>query len=118
MEFLVQGLQLIFAQRYPRILSGNTLEALKLLSEEGLLNEHDAGRIRQDYLFLRRTEHFLQIFEDRQVHNIPLDPEQITALARRLLGNDAKPKYFLLQLEDCMKRVREDFGRFLINRKY
>ena len=85
-EFLVQGLQLVHLPQVPELRCGNTIEALAALHRAGVLSAATAGQERDDYLFLRRIEHFLQVLEDRQVHTLPTSPAALTALARRMLG--------------------------------
>ncbi len=102
-EFLVQALQLIHA---PAVLDGNTLAALEGLSAAGLIEPAEAEALKRDYLFLRRIEHYLQIFEDRQTHTLPAAPAELGALARRTLGPQATGEGFAGELEACLQRVR------------
>ncbi|MCU0595281.1 MAG: glutamate-ammonia-ligase adenylyltransferase [Desulfobacterota bacterium] len=113
-EFLVQGLQLIHGARRPFLLEGNTLNALELLGKENILPESVARDLKEDYLFLRRVEHCLQILEDRQIHAIPKDRKELKALARRLLGPDGNEDLFREKLEGCSKRIREAYTRYLM----
>jgi len=117
-EFLVQGLQLIRAgagqQAFCREdLSGNTLTALEALKGSGVIPPEEAEQLRRDYLFLRRIEHYLQIFEDRQTHTLPKDPTQLQALARRMLGAEAGTPEFMKRVDSCMARVETAYHRFL-----
>jgi glutamate-ammonia-ligase adenylyltransferase len=102
-EFLVQALQLIHA---PAVPAGNTLAALEALRAAGLLPSAEAEGLKRDYLFLRRIEHYLQIFEDRQTHTLPSEPAELAALARRSLGPGATAELFAGELEACLQRVR------------
>jgi len=111
-EFLVQGLQLIHAAEGEGLLSGNTLAALTALREQGILTVLEAENLRRDYLFLRRIEHYLQIFEDRQTHTLPRDPQELQALSRRMLGPDAGTPQFLQRVSACMERVEAVYLRF------
>ena len=113
-EFLVQGLQLIYAADQPEILEGNTLAALKKLCDAGLLQDRVAEQLRHDYLFLRVVEHYLQILEDRQIHAVPDDSAELTALAKRVLGPEAEGSGFREELEACTRRVRETYVRQLL----
>jgi glutamate-ammonia-ligase adenylyltransferase len=113
-EFLVQGLQLIHAADQPEILEGNTLVALNKLCDAGLLQDGVSEQLRQDYLFLRVVEHYLQILEDRQIHAVPDDSAELTALAKRVLGPEAEGSSFREKLESCTKRVRETYVRQLL----
>ncbi|MBN1834242.1 MAG: glutamate-ammonia-ligase adenylyltransferase [Spirochaetales bacterium] len=114
-EFLVQGLQLIHAPRLQAaLLSGNTLEALDALGQVGVLQREAVEGLRRDYLFLRRIEHYLQLFENRQTHSLPTDPAALEALARRLFGLEATAEQFLAQVADCLRRVEEAYRRSLL----
>ena len=119
-EFLVQGLQLIHSGRPQaagegeELLSGNTLTALKVLRERGILSDTEAGNLRRDYLFLRRIEHYLQIFEDRQTHTLPRDNQELQALSARMLGPGAGASELLQRVGACMQRVEASYRRFFI----
>ncbi|UCF96742.1 MAG: glutamate-ammonia-ligase adenylyltransferase [Spirochaetaceae bacterium] len=109
-EFLVQGLQLIQAAKGANtgeaLLSGNTLAALSALREQGILTAVEAEQLRRDYLFLRRIEHYLQIFENRQTHTLPVHSADLQALSRRMLGPEAEIQQFLQRVTACLERVQ------------
>jgi [glutamine synthetase] adenylyltransferase / [glutamine synthetase]-adenylyl-L-tyrosine phosphorylase len=113
-EFLVQGLQLIHGGRIPSLLEGNTLNALELLGKENVLPAPVASALKEDYLFLRRVEHYLQVLEDRQIHAIPKDKRELKALARRLLGTDGNEDRFMEKLNACLQRIHDSYVRYLI----
>ncbi len=106
LEFLVQGLQLIHAGGRPELLNGNTLASLALLAGAGILPAAEADALRTDYILLRRVEHCLQLFEDRQVYVIPQDPHALAALARRAIGSDCSATAFAALLDQCRQRVQ------------
>ncbi|NLF38951.1 glutamate-ammonia-ligase adenylyltransferase [bacterium] len=108
-EFLAQGLQLVHAHAFPEILSGNTLDALDKLAACELLPHQMAGQLRADYVFLRRIEHYLQILEDRQIHALPKKREELTALARRILGIQATADEFMEEVDACLRRVHDAY---------
>jgi glutamate-ammonia-ligase adenylyltransferase len=112
-EFLAQGLQLSHAHDHPGLLCGGTLPALKSLAEEGILARDLADQLSRDYVFLRRVEHFLQIYEDRQTHSLPRDPAQLRALARLMLGVGATSTQLLTALDERFQRVRSAYEDFL-----
>ena len=112
-EFLAQGLQLSHAHDHPRLLCGGTLPALKALAEEGILAKEISDQLAQDYIFLRRVEHFLQIYEDRQTHSLPRDPAQLRALARLMLGSGASSEQLLSELDERFQRVRAAYEKLL-----
>ncbi len=109
-EFLVQALQLIHA---PAVLAGNTLAALEGLRGAGILPPAAAESLKRDYLFLRRIEHYLQIFEDRQTHTLPAEPGELAALARRTLGPDSSLERFAEELTACLARVQLAWQTYL-----
>jgi glutamate-ammonia-ligase adenylyltransferase len=111
-EFLLQGFQLIFCYRFPSILTGNTLGGLDRLADTGLLPNEIAARLKRDYAYLRRVEHFLQILEDRQTHSIPKNEEEKALLARRISPDNASG--FSESLEELLTRVHETFEKYLL----
>jgi len=113
-EFLVQGLQLLHAANRPRLLQGNTLAGLEALRDEGFLPQPLTAQIRQDYLFLRRVEHYLQILEDRQIHALPRDPAELEALAKRVLGVQSDAAGFMAEIEQCTTRIRQVYTDYLL----
>jgi len=113
-EFLVQGLQLVHAARFPELLTGQTLAALASLGKVGVIHEEAANGLREDYIFLRRVEHYLQILHDRQTHVLPRDERQLETLARRMLGSGATAGVFLEELESRLRRVRRNYQKHLL----
>jgi len=113
-EFLVQGLQLIHAPHHGELLDGNTLSALERLKTCGLLPEEVVSQLQADYTFLRRVEHILQIFEDRQIHAVPQSGEARAALARRVLGVDSTAERLMTELNTCQQRVRQTYTRYFL----
>ncbi|MBN2034305.1 MAG: glutamate-ammonia-ligase adenylyltransferase [Deltaproteobacteria bacterium] len=116
-EFLVQGLQLIHAQSRPAVLEGNTLNALDLLCGAGVLSANSVAVLKEDYLFLRRVEHYLQIMEDQQIYAVPKDREQLRALSKRVLGVESDENQFMESLGACFSRVRDHYKKYLLGEK-
>lgn len=114
LEFMVQGLQLQLAPDHPEVLGGNTLAVLKALTSLGIFTLEVHERLRQDYIFLRRVEHYLQILEDRQIHSLPTEASELTALAKRMMGIHANADDFVQELERRMVEVREAYLKYLI----
>lgn len=114
-EFLVQGLQLIHAAQAPEILDGNTLRALGHLHRVGVLPENVVQQLDEDYCYLRRLEHFLQLLEDRQTHTLPTSETALTALARRMAGPAADAATFSADLARRMARVRATYQTYLLH---
>jgi [glutamine synthetase] adenylyltransferase / [glutamine synthetase]-adenylyl-L-tyrosine phosphorylase len=102
-EFLIQGLQLIHAPEYPELICGTTLKALTLLGERELLQPADQRSLNDAYRFFRRIEHFLQLYEDRQIHTLPGKPEELEALSLRCSGLSGSE--FLKQVDSLSATV-------------
>ncbi len=112
-EFLVQGLQLTNAREHPGVLTGHTPSAIERLAEAGLLADDRALELADDYALLRRTEHLLQVLDDRQVHAIPADGPALIALARRLLGAEASERTLAETLAAASERVHAAYRDWL-----
>jgi len=108
-EFLAQGIQLVNSASTPELICGNTLDALSLLGRHNLMPSEEVVQLQSDYEFLRRVEHCMQIFEDRQVHVLPDSEEDRKALAKRVLGFKATADEFLKEIAACRTRVRNSF---------
>ncbi len=80
-EFVVQFLQLLNGCTLPGVRESNTIESLKRLKAAGCLTPVEHDTLLRNYLFLRKTEHRLQLEEDRQTHRIPQKPESRSMLA-------------------------------------
>ena len=113
-EFLVQGLQLLHASRFPELLGGNTMAVLEVLKQVGVLSEAVTEDLGENYIHLRRVEHYLQILEDRQIHSLPDRAEELTALAKRVFGPDADGTRFLEDMDHRRKKIRNMYDRFLL----
>jgi glutamate-ammonia-ligase adenylyltransferase len=114
-EFLTQGLQLINCHSHTNLCERNTIRALTRLKEMGILSKSAADTLIADYSFLRRIEHFLQVYEDQQTHSLPRNREELEALSRRIMGIDSKPEEFLENVEACMLRVQDMYKKCFLN---
>lgn len=83
-EFLVQGLQLLYAGNDPRLRTGHTLQAIERLSEARLLPDMIATELRQAYTFFRTVEHRLQLLHGHQTHQLPESRDEFRILGRKL----------------------------------
>ena len=88
-EFSVQLLQLVHGRLDPGLRSLGTLDALQALTDHGFVNEDDRALLSDAYVFLRDLEHRVQLWDLRQTHDLPDDPERRAQLGRALgLGPD------------------------------
>ncbi len=83
-EFVIQFLQLLNGGDLPEVRTGNTLEALARLDRVGCLTNLERSILEENYSFLRKIEHRLQIMLDLQTHLLPEKPEELRKLALRM----------------------------------
>lgn len=105
-EFSVQALQLLNGGKLRALRNGNTLEAIELLFENGLLTGQESSALIKAYIFYRKTEHFLQLMNDRQTHLIPDDKETLIKLAKYTIrGNPAEFEKTLSELREKTRKI-------------
>jgi glutamate-ammonia-ligase adenylyltransferase len=80
-EFFTQTQQLIWGGRLHELRVGPTCEALRRLAEAGRIDPATATQLIEDYRFLRRLEHRLQMVDDAQIHALPSDRAGIERIA-------------------------------------
>ena len=83
-EFSIQFLQLLNGGDLPAVRTGNTLEAIAQLENVGCLTHQERLLLEENYGFLRKIEHRLQIMFDLQTHLLPDDPDEMRKLAIRM----------------------------------
>jgi glutamate-ammonia-ligase adenylyltransferase len=79
-EFFAQTQQLIWGGRMRELQVGPTCEALRRLASAGRIDTGTAEELIDDYRFLRRLEHRLQMVDDAQTHALPPDRAGITQI--------------------------------------
>ena len=80
-EFIAQALQLIRGGREPPLQERALLPVLDRLVAAGHLESTARAALRAAYVFLRDTEHRLQMVADQQTHGLPADALGQTRLA-------------------------------------
>jgi len=80
-EFFAQTQQLIWGGRLQALRVGPTCEALQLLATAGRIDPATAEQLIDDYRFLRRLEHRLQMIDDAQTHALPSDRAGVARIA-------------------------------------
>jgi glutamate-ammonia-ligase adenylyltransferase len=83
-EFVIQFLQLLNGGSLPELRTANTLEALAQLEQVGCLTNLERSLLEENYSFLRKVEHRLQIMLDLQTHLLPQDDAELRKLALRI----------------------------------
>ena len=83
-EFTIQFLQLLNGGDLSQLRTGNTLEAIVKLEHAGCLSNQERTILEENYAFLRKLEHRLQIMFDLQTHVMPTEPGELRKLALRM----------------------------------
>jgi len=72
-EFLAQMFQLMRGGTDPRFRIRPTLEVLNLIKQKSVLPADEVNALMTAYIYLRRLEHRIQIWDDQQTHYLPDD---------------------------------------------
>jgi [glutamine synthetase] adenylyltransferase / [glutamine synthetase]-adenylyl-L-tyrosine phosphorylase len=110
-EFLVQCLQRLYGGSDPWVRHGGTLLALARLQDKRYLSGAEYGRLASAYQFLRQLEHRLQIADDRQTHTLPVQPDALELLGRRMPAGGGSADWLLDQTRLHLEQVREIYDR-------
>ena len=117
-EFLAQMFQLIRGGTDPRFRIRPTLEVLALLKRQNILTNKEVDDLSGAYVFLRRLEHRIQVWEDQQTHYFPSDEVSRIRLAQSMSGPEksAELKGFLEELDCHQNKVARLFEKaFILN---
>ncbi len=110
-EFIAQSFQLIRGGRDARLRERNLLTVLQQLSDLKNLSKKIVDKLSAAYLFLRKTEHAIQAFQDAQTQRLPVDDLQCERLAW-VMGFDGWPDFYE-QLNEHRKFVDAEFQKVI-----
>ena len=117
-EFLAQMFQLMRGGTDPRFRIRPTLQVLQLLGQQNLLPLDEVHDLSEAYIFLRRLEHRIQLWEDQQTHYFPEEAESRARLAEAMIGleGDASKDLpaFLEELTRHQDRVARLFEKAFV----
>jgi glutamate-ammonia-ligase adenylyltransferase len=108
-EFFVHAHQLIYGGKDPSLRLRGTVEALSALSRLRLITEKERAELAASYAFLRRLEHRIQVYRERQTHVLPQAEEDLRRLARAMDLEDSQA--LLSALDRRTGAVREIYAR-------
>jgi len=83
-EFLTQVLQLAHGHRLAKLRRRETLEALKALHDEKILQAREYTLLADGYLFLRRLDHRLRLERDQSIDAFEAEPGRLDGIAKAL----------------------------------
>lgn len=87
-EFTVQMLQLVHGRHDARLRVRGTVNALQALDDGEYITSEERDELSEAYLFLRRLEHLVQIWDLRQTHRFPSDEPSRLRLAQAMGHSD------------------------------
>ena len=113
-EFLAQMVQLMRGGTDPRFRVRPSLEVLNLIGRRRIMPLPEVEALSDAYIFLRRLEHRIQVWDDQQTHYLPDDSAVRLRLAEAMgFADDAS---FLAQLERHQNNVARLFEKaFLLD---
>ena len=83
-EFAIQFMQLLNGAAIKNLRTPNTLTAIGRLERSGCLTMAEATLLSQNYCWLRKLEHRLQIMYDLQTHTLPDSKHELEKIAVRM----------------------------------
>ena len=112
-EFVIQFLQLLNGGDLPEIRTPNTLEAVRRLEKTKCLSPAESTVLGQNYRWLRRLEHRLQMMFDLQTHSLPTESGELLKIAKTMGLTDDSSSSLLVQFQSTLKEVTESNRKIL-----
>ena len=75
-EFIVNGLQLVWGGKQVNLRVTNTFEAIQQLVDAKHMKPDEADKLSQAYCYLRDLENQIQMMDNGHTHIVPTEPEQ------------------------------------------
>ncbi len=99
-EFIVNAMQLIWGGRRSALRTANTVDALKQLAEEKLLDVAVAQQLKSAYCLFRQVENAVQMLDNQQQYQLPVSEERQQIVLQLLNRNSWQ------QLTDALYQQR------------
>ena len=80
-EFFVQAFQILKGGRNHRLQSPSIFDCFEAFEDEDFVDRDTLATLREAYCFLRMIENRIQMYEDRQTHELPENPAQQARIA-------------------------------------
>jgi len=108
-EFVVQTLQILHYPKFPEIFDRNTLKGIILLTECGVMEKSTAAMLSDNYRFLRKLEHMVQLENERQTHIVPEGTPTFNLYLERCgFSSDSDFQY---KYAEVTKQINAEFGK-------
>ena len=115
-EFLAQMFQLMRGGTDPRFRVRPSLEVLDLIKQCDILPAEEVDALQAAYIFLRRLEHRIQVWDDQQTHYLPDDVQVRSRLAISMQGQNTQVDAFMAELDRHQNKVAQLFEKaFLLD---
>lgn len=108
-EFFVQATQLMSGGAVKKLRGlMNTLDGLSAMAATGFITEQVREEMEHCYLFLRKVEHSIQLWDELQTHSIPTEEASLARLSRRMGFETAED--FRAAYEEITRLVLKNCG--------
>lgn len=114
-EFFAQIRQLIWGGHNNELRQSQTLSALEMLCRYKYISKEECIGLSQAYIFLRNTEHRLQLANDEQTHCLGKTPAELEKTALFMGFSDTTE--FLNTLSHTLKYVSDTFDNMFFAQK-
>ncbi len=106
-EFFVQAFQILKGGRNHRLQKTGIFECFDALQSQRIVDRDTIRNLRDAYCFLRQVENRIQMFEDKQTHDLPGNPVQQARIAAAMGFTDWDAA--IAQLQQHRDRVNQHF---------
>jgi glutamate-ammonia-ligase adenylyltransferase len=113
-EFLAQMFQLMRGGTDPRFRVRPSLEVLELIKQCGILPAGEVESLQAAYVYLRRLEHRIQVWDDQQTHYLPEDEEARSRLANSMQDQGVEANAFMAELDRHQNNVAQLFEKVFL----
>lgn len=113
LEFVVQAFQMVRGGQEPRLRDPRLRRVLAVLGDIGLMTADEVATLDEAYVFLRRLENAIQIYDDQQTHALPVSDAPRAALCAALGFPDwpSLHQAWLIRRERVHEAFRKVFAR-------
>lgn len=110
-EFFVQTFQILYAGEHDSLKTFRMSDAINALKKMKIVPDDELATLWENYLYMRRVEHYLQMKEDLQTHSLPSSEKDMEVLAR-VMGFQEKSG-FLADLNLKRMQVKNMYNSLL-----
>ena len=109
-EFLCQLFQTLYGHIYPELQEVNTIKVLEKILKFSFISEDEFYKLYNGYIFLRRIEHLLMIYNNQISHELSKDCEQNNIISK-LMNLDSE-RDLIESIKEHKKNIRSVFDKY------